>query len=474
MAAPKFFNVKQEYGNLWDNMKIEDADDVDRAAENAVNNKARYQRVEKVANVPWAVIAALHMRESGADFKTYLGNGEPLTRKTRLVPKGRGPFKDWEAGAIDALKFDSLDDIMTEDWSIEMVAYACEKFNGFGYRNKGINSPYLWSKSNNYDRGKYVADGKWSASAVDAQVGTMPMLKRMMELDPEITFPPGFTTVEVPTTTPEQIQDRLTAMGLLDPPSDGVIGSVTRWALAAAGIKDELTVSNADEVMDELSTKSALPLAPKNENDLAARIVRAAQQHGFWIALHKDCCNIFYIEGLNEDGTPNPNRPNEFNDLRVVIRIIGGVPKIVGQWQATTEPSRYWTLRPMNSKGAARIAFGQWKSWTVGTHNGSHEALVQTGPLTVWRDKNKDFSRLGDEQDSGLFGINQHWGYDLPKADLGHSSAGCLVGRMKKGHREFMALIKTDARYKATKAYKFMTTIMPAHWVLQTGEEKVS
>jgi lysozyme family protein len=470
MAAPKFADVKREYTNLWENMRIED--DVEKYANNALDHKDRYQRVERMTGVPWAVIAALHMRESGADFKTYLGNGEPLTRKTRLVPKGRGPFKDWEAGAIDALKVDELDEIMTEDWTIEGVCFACERFNGFGYRNKGINSPYLWSMSNNYERGKFIADGKYSASAVDKQCGTMPMLKRVMELDPTVTFPPRVP--DAPETSPTQLQDRLTAMGLLDPPSDGVVGSVTRWAARMAGITEELTDRNIDVVMTVLEKKPALPLKP--DDDLAGRIVRAAEQRGYWVARHKDCVNIFYIEGINEDGKPNANRPNEFNDLRVVIRCTAaGVPKIAGAWQATTEPSRYWTLRPMNPKGAARIAFGQWKSWAVGVHNGSHEALVQTGPLTVWRDKNKDFSRLGDEQDNGLFGINQHWGYDLPRDDLGRSSAGCLVGRMKKGHREFMELIKTDARYKAAGgSYKFMTTIMPAHWVFQTGEEKVA
>jgi lysozyme family protein len=466
-SAPKFAEVKAEYANLWHNMKITDHDEVEQAANKALDHKDRYQHVEAATGVPWPVIAALHMRESGADFKTYLGNGERLDRKTRLVPKGRGPFKDWETGAIDALQFDSLDDVMTEDWTIEMAAYGAEKYNGFGPRWKGINTGYLWSKSNNYSKGKYVADSRWSAKAIDQQVGVMPMLKRMMELDPSITFPPALTHVEVPKTTPTQLQDRLTAMGLLDPPSDGVIGSVTRWALKAAGVDDDITVATADIAMEHLSAKAALPLAPGN--DLAGRIVSAAKEHDFWIARHKDCCNIFYIEGMDEDGSANANTPNQFNDLRVVIRCTAaGVPKIVGQWQATTEPSRYWTLRPMNPGGAARIAFGQWKCWNIGTHHNSHEALVQTAPLTVYRDKNKDYSRLDDVQDTGLFGINQHWGYDLPKNDLGNSSAGCLVGRMKKGHREFMALIKQDARYKAAGgSYKFMTTIMPAHWVIE-------
>jgi hypothetical protein len=49
-----------------------------------------------------------------------------------------------------------------------------------------VSSLYLWSFSNNYRRGKYVADGIWSARAEDRRCGCMPMLKGMMALDPTI------------------------------------------------------------------------------------------------------------------------------------------------------------------------------------------------------------------------------------------------------------------------------------------------
>jgi peptidoglycan hydrolase-like protein with peptidoglycan-binding domain len=51
-----------------------------------------------------------------------------------------------------------------------------------------VKSPYLWSFSNNYECGKYVADGRFDAGAVDRQCGAMPILKRMMELDSSIRF----------------------------------------------------------------------------------------------------------------------------------------------------------------------------------------------------------------------------------------------------------------------------------------------
>jgi hypothetical protein len=119
----------------------------------------------------------------------------------------------------------------------------------------------------------------------------------------------------------------------------------------------------------------------------------------------------------------------------------------------------------MNPKGAARIKFGQYKAWRVGIHYGGgsepHEALVQEAPITVHRDFNKDLFRTGDKLDTGLFDINQHWGYDMPRNNISFASAGCLVGRTREGHRQFMKLIKQDKRYQLNKNYLFVTTIIP-------------
>jgi hypothetical protein len=127
-------------------------------------------------------------------------------------------------------------------------------------------------------------------------------------------------------------------------------------------------------------------------------------------------------------------------------------------------------MMPMNPCGAARIAFGQYKSWIVGTHHAgtssAHEALVQVSPISVHRDLNKDFKRTNDKVDTGLFAINQHWGYDAPKNDLGRTSAGCLVGRTREGHKDFMALLKSDPRYRANNGYRFMTAVLAGDEVL--------
>jgi hypothetical protein len=56
-----------------------------------------------------------------------------------------------------------------------------ERYNGFGYRPKGIHSPYLWSFSNHYTKGKFTADGHFDGDAVSKQIGAAVLLRRMSE-----------------------------------------------------------------------------------------------------------------------------------------------------------------------------------------------------------------------------------------------------------------------------------------------------
>lgn len=175
--------------------------------------------------------------------------------------------------------------------------------------------------------------------------------------------------------------------------------------------------------------------------------------------------NILYVEGCNPDGTANDNAPNRFNDLRVVLTFGADGRPSAQAWEGTTEPGTYWTMHGVSDEaarlGAARIAFGQYKAWRTGQHHG-HDALVQTGgEVTVFRDLNRDFKRTGDRTYTGYFGINQHWGYDYPVNDLGQSSAGCLVGRTRVGHRAFMQVVWSDPRFKANPHYTFMTGVLP-------------
>jgi len=251
-----------------------------------------------------------------------------------------------------------------------------------------------------------------------------------------------------------KLQQKLIEWGLLDPPADGKFGKQSEAALKYAcdltGLKrDDPKLLNKDEL---------IPL--KLDNSYASRIIKYMLSKNYFVARGENMFNIVYIEGINDDGTTNPDTPNIFNDLRTVIEIPAktGVPRFMGMWNATTEPGNKYTQRPLNAGGAFRIKFGQYKAWTIGTHK-DHEALVQAGELEGHRDFNKDHSRVGDKIVKGSgFGVNQHWGYDL--ATVEGASAGCLVGRTKKGHREFMTLIKRDRRYVVNPNYMYMTVVI--------------
>ena len=170
------------YQMLWDTMVIrpEKMSTVDWYVNQIVKNRERYESVEKLSGVPWQIIAVMHLLESGGDFRGVLHNGEKILgtgMKTRLVPAGRGPFTTWEEAAIDALSIKKN----PSDWNIVNTLHYVERFNGLGYLRdpKKPYSPYLWSFSKHYVRGKYVSDGHYSRTAVSKQCGAAVILKKL-------------------------------------------------------------------------------------------------------------------------------------------------------------------------------------------------------------------------------------------------------------------------------------------------------
>lgn len=141
----------------------------------------RYYALEQQTGVPWTTIAALHMMESACDFSTYLGNGQNLNRRTTIVPIGRGPFLNFESGALDALHLDGL--INVKNWTTGLELKFAESFNGMGYfkYHPSEFSPYVWACSSiNDGTGKYTSDGHYNAGAnANAQVGVATMFKQL-------------------------------------------------------------------------------------------------------------------------------------------------------------------------------------------------------------------------------------------------------------------------------------------------------
>lgn len=269
------------------------------------------------------------------------------------------------------------------------------------------------------------------------------------------------------------IQEILVWLKFLDSPADGQFGRISTEALIEfqdvlgnlSAERGFLGPQTAKKLIETSPNEVPQPELDLTKNNLEARIINYMLGKFYQISTGPQKYNIVYVEGMDADGTVNLDKPNQFNDRRMVIEISNKVPELKGNWEATTEPGTHYTINPMNNLGAARIAFGQYKAWRVGTHFGGgaepHEALVQVSPVAVYRDKNKDFLRKGDNINTGLFDINQHHGFDLPSNNIGFAGAGCLVGRTRKAHREFMQLIKQDKRYQLNEQFKFLTTVIP-------------
>lgn len=137
------------------------------------------------------LIAALYYREDTTmSFKTALHNGETLASinkyGTSIVPRGLGKGLNWtwDEAAHNAMMIKKS--IFPKVWTFgECLAFA-EKFNGLGYRSKIGDkgkvelSPYVGAGTTLHDEtGKYYADGKYSKTANEAQLGVAALIKRI-------------------------------------------------------------------------------------------------------------------------------------------------------------------------------------------------------------------------------------------------------------------------------------------------------
>jgi lysozyme family protein len=216
MTVPSYGLLQPHYAKLWTELvpSPEHLPELTRiCVDGLLPHKSTYQQVSSaVWGDPqyWWYVAINDQMEGGGGACTYLGNGQSLSRVTTEVPAGRGPFSSFLAGAIDALKG------VSAPTSIERAAFDWEGFNGWGYLSKPIQDPYLASDSNEYTKGKYIADHVYSASAVSGQPGALTILKVLVGLDPTIQIHLEQPEV-IPVTTPPPIP---TAIPLANPPID--------------------------------------------------------------------------------------------------------------------------------------------------------------------------------------------------------------------------------------------------------------
>jgi lysozyme family protein len=272
----------------WKSAKITSRLNFDAVAKKAFANRARYVDVvrrcrARGSNMPdeaWVFVAVIHNRESGMDFTTHLGQGDPLSRVTTHVPAGRGPFTGadaFERGAVDAL-IDCAPKaaIANKDWSISGMLTYLERYNGLKYANVGRPSPYLWSGTTIYDPptgpgGKVQVDHGPIENVVDKQLGVAGLLLKIDVLDPAVDFgempdvslqPSLPEPDQVPTAGLEDavwLQSSLNKLGCTPHlVVDGIIGAATRTAVKAFQTSKSLKADGLAGSLTIAAIKAAL------------------------------------------------------------------------------------------------------------------------------------------------------------------------------------------------------------------------
>jgi lysozyme family protein len=267
----------------WQKAKLTREPEFTKPARVAVANKGRYLAIARQAGMPdiaWVFIAVSHYRESSQDFSRSLAQGDKWNEVSHNVPAGRGPFKSFEEAAVDALVRCSPYAANLKDWSIGGMLTNLERFNGAGYANKGIPSPYVWAGTDQYRSGKYIADGVFDPNTVDKQLGCAGLILTMMQLDASIKFDGPAPQIQPkpvqPSTTPVRdgiwLQNSLNRLGASPKLElDGIVGPSTRNAVRAFQLASGITVDGRvgtetfkalDEALAAGKPVASLPVPP--------------------------------------------------------------------------------------------------------------------------------------------------------------------------------------------------------------------
>jgi lysozyme family protein len=238
-----FLKLQPEYTSLLGAMVVEPAAraSVDRVATKIIAYRRNFQAVQDAIGIPIVFSGPSFYREASLNFNLSPAQGDPWRRVSVHVPKGLGPYPDWQSAAIAAYKHNGLDKVGAGKWTWELVCFYAELFNGFGYRDyHHEHSPYLWGGTNIQQLGKYTSDGKFE-EVEDSQLGVIPIGKRIAELATDLNFAPtkiappiasGLATSANPVHNVSWLQGGLKELGF-DIDVDNSYGIETKHAVAA-------------------------------------------------------------------------------------------------------------------------------------------------------------------------------------------------------------------------------------------------
>jgi len=170
--------------------------------------------------------------------------------------------------------------------------------------------------------------------------------------------------------------------------------------------------------------------------------------------------NVFGIRSAD-------STPDTFNDI-VGFACATTSGWLVRAYRATTDPGLFYLRNPMNTEGTGIVVPGHYPdSHVIGKHKGQYTALVQSGPVKMYRDKNKDdkFDMTPENIVEGTnFGMNIHRANPAQASTVVDKwSAACQV---VAGPNNFEELIGFCLVHKALYENKFSYTLFDQKEVL--------
>lgn len=198
--------LKGIYDELYRVMKVHSdrEKELNDICDQLIKNRRRYEAIEEETDVPWWWIAAIHNMESGGRFDCHFLNGDSLKKRTVREPKGL-PIEDpihgwsqgytWEESCICGIEEKGYDDV--RDNSLNAWLWRGHRYNGMGnvgyFGRKGMRSylytPYLWSGTHIYQKGKFTSDGEYDSESISEQIGIAPIIRELIKRDQEIEDP---------------------------------------------------------------------------------------------------------------------------------------------------------------------------------------------------------------------------------------------------------------------------------------------
>jgi hypothetical protein len=134
-----------------------------------------------------------------------------------------------------------------------------------------------------------------------------------------------------------------------------------------------------------------------------------------------------------------------------------------GSCPITTDPGTYWLENPSQVDGTAILEQGQYEdAYSLGLHKGQYLALVETKPVRVIRDydRNAYLDFYNGKEEVGNFGINIHRANATGNTQtVDKWSAGCQVFQRATDFAKFLTLC---VKHRNLYGNKFTYTLIDA------------